>query len=88
MAFRAEGEQLGRWYGTVEPESAAHAEQLYNVADYGNDLTSVSKYVIPEGTTVYTGPVAGGTGTQIFVSDPLGSGVQLLETSPLAQYGF
>ena len=88
LAFRAEGDQFGRYYGTVQPETAAHAEQLYNIAQYGNDMTEVSGYLIPKGATVFQGPVAGGTGTQIFVPDPLVAGVQLLWTKPLAQYGF
>jgi len=45
--YRAEGTTYGRWFGTVKPDSAAAAEQLYNVTSYGNDLTQVSTYRIP-----------------------------------------
>ncbi len=86
--FRAEGKHYGRWYGTVEPESAAHAERLYNIVDYDNDATTVSRYRIPKGRLIYDGPVAGGNGTQIFVPDSHAAGVELVETKPLVQFGF
>jgi RHS repeat-associated protein len=86
--FRAEGTPFGSWFGTVEPESAAHAEKLYNIVEYGNDATEASGYLIPKGTTIFRGPVAGGTGIQVFVPDPRAAGVQLLWTKPLVQFGF
>ncbi len=43
--FRGEGTPFGRWFGTVEPESAAHAEQLYNIVGFGNDATTASGYL-------------------------------------------
>ena len=80
---------MGRWFGATRPGSAAEAERLYNVADYGNDLTSVRSYLIPRGTTVYEGPVAGGTGYQYYVPNPLASGVRPLAPGvPLPQAGF
>jgi len=32
---------------------------------------------------VYEGPVAGGTGTQVYVPNPRASGVKLINTQPL-----
>lgn len=84
--FRAEGSQFERWFGTVEPGNALHAEQLYNIAQYGNDATKVSRYLIPSGTRVFKGAVAGGTGEQLFVPDPLAAGVRLMETRALARF--
>lgn len=45
-----------------------------NVVDYGNDLTSVQSYVIPKGTTVYHGSVAGGAGYQYYMPSPTAAG--------------
>jgi hypothetical protein len=43
MLYRAEdavsSTTYGRWYGLAKPDSAATAEQMYNVFDYGNNLT-------------------------------------------------
>lgn len=72
----------------TEPASAAEAEMLYNIADYGNSITTVSKYLIPEGATVYMGKVAGGTGVQVYLRNPIAEGVELISTKPLVQYGF
>ena len=68
--YRAEGgssKTFGRFFGTVKPETGAHAEQLSNLASWGNELTEVSTYVIPPGTTIYEGRVADGTGWQYFL---------------------
>ncbi|MGH8673772.1 MAG: hypothetical protein ACREVG_05635 [Burkholderiales bacterium] len=83
-----EGARFGRWFGLQRPGSAAEAERLYNVVDYGNDVLELSTYRIPAGTQVFQGPVAGGTGTQLYIRDPLGVRVELLGTKPLPQYGF
>ncbi len=85
--FRAEGRTFGKFFGATKPSSAAEAERLYNVADYGNDLLQVSTYRIPKGTAVYEGRVAGGEGWQLFVPNPREAGVQLVQTEPLVQYG-
>ena len=87
VVFRAEGGRLGRWFGTTRPGSAAEAERMYNVIDYGNDLAEISQYTIPKGTLVYEGQVAGGTATQMYVPDPLAAGVKLTGTKPLPQFG-
>jgi hypothetical protein len=80
---------MGRWFGATRPSSAAEAERLYNVADFGNDLTTVRQYVIPKGTVVSEGRVAGGTGYQYYVADPLQSGVKSVGPAvPLPQTGF
>ena len=88
IVFRVEGSRFGRWFGTVRPSSAAEAERLYNVVDYGNDLTRVASYRIPKGAIVYEGRVAGGAGIQMYVPDPLAAGVQFLETTTLPQFGY
>jgi hypothetical protein len=85
--FRGEGPRFGRFYGTKWAGSAAEAERLFNVTDYGNDLVEMSTYVIPKGTQVFEGPVAGGTGFQLYVPNPRAAGVRLLKTEPLVQYG-
>jgi len=88
VGYRGEGSRFGRWLGPVRPSSAADAERMYNVIDYGSDLIEVSEYVIPKGTLIYEGPVAGGTGTQVYVANPRAVGVRLVGTQPLPQYGY
>jgi RHS repeat-associated protein len=86
--FRAEGRPFGNFYGTTAPDSAANAERLYNISQYGNDIQEVSTYNIPTGTTVYEGNVAGGAGRQIYLSDPVGAGVEMVgNPMPLPQFG-
>jgi len=88
IVYRAEGTPMGRWFGTVRPDSSAAAEHLYNVAEYGNDLLEVATYRIPAGTVVFEGGVAGGSGWQYFISNPKTWGVEFLLKTPLPQYGF
>lgn len=78
---------MGRWFGMVKPDSATTAEWLYNIVEY-NDALEVSTYRIPADTIIYEGWVAGGTGWQYFIHNPIASGVELLLTTPLPQYGF
>jgi hypothetical protein len=86
--YRAEGGRFGRWFGLEKPHSAGHAERLYNVIDYGNDVVQVSTYKIPRGAIVYAGKVAGGEGHQVFIPDPSRVGVRHLGTEVLPQNGF
>jgi len=86
--YRAEGSTFGRWFGAVKPDSAANAERLYNIVKYENDALQVSTYEILPGATIYEGPVAGGTGWQIFIENPLSGFIQLIETEFLPQWGF
>jgi len=88
LVYRAEGRPMGRWYGLIKPDSAAVAERLYNVMEYGNDLLQVSTYIIPKGTLIYEGPVAGGRGWQIYIPDPIADGVRRVLTEFLPQFGF
>jgi hypothetical protein len=64
--YRAEGanQGVGSFLGLTEPSSAADAEELYNIAKWGNPAEIVSTYTLTEDTTMYVGQVAGGTGTQ------------------------
>jgi hypothetical protein len=86
--YRAEGKAFGSWYGLEKPHSAAHAEKLYNVVDYGNDLMEISSYRIPKGTIVYEGKVAGGDGRQVYLNNSRGAGVVKIRTEGLPQNGF
>jgi len=89
IVYRAEGQVFGRWFGATSPSSAAEAEHLYNVAQYGNELTTVSAYRIPAGTLVWEGQVAGGSGWQYYVPDPQAVGVvQVARPRSLPQFGF
>jgi hypothetical protein len=89
IGYRAEGDAFGRWYGATKPVSAAEAEYLYNSAQYGNDLTTVSAYRIPARTLVWEGSVAGGSGWQYYVPSPRAVGViQVGRPQPLPQFGF
>ena len=79
--YRVEGGtsyNFGRWFGAENPVNAAQAEQMYNVAEYGNELNYVQEYKIPAGTTVYEGRVAGGTAYQYYISNPNAAGVTLV----------
>lgn len=88
LVYRAEGKRFGQWYGSTKPDSAAMAEKLYNVAIYGNDILEVSTYRIPKGTFVFEGAVKGGSGWQYYIPDPIKSGIELLITEPLPQFGY
>jgi RHS repeat-associated protein len=81
LVYRAEGWSYGSFYGLTEPTSAVDAEALYNVAKYGNDLGQSATYLVPQGTLVYEGPVAGGAGTQWLI--PPGGNVSLVSSVPL-----
>jgi hypothetical protein len=87
LAYRGEGTPFGRWYGATKPDSAAAAEQLYNLTIWGNDLLQVSTYRIPKGTLIYEGKVAGGTGWQYYTPDPVASNIKLILTEFLPQFG-
>ena len=50
-------------------------------------MTEVSTYVVPSGTTIYEGRVAGGTGWQYYIPDAR-QVVQLVKTEPLPAPGF
>ena len=45
--------------------------------------TTLSTYRISAGTEIYKGRVAGGSGEQILVLDPLKEGVKLVSSEPL-----
>jgi hypothetical protein len=84
--YRVEGpgQTYGGWYGTVAPSSPQEADAMYNVTSTNpaNTMTNLSTYNVPTGTTVYQGPVAGGTRTQWYIPNALASGVQLINTIP------
>ena len=88
IVFRGEGKAYGSWYGLERPTCAAQAERLYNAVDYGNDLTEISTYRIPKGSTIYEGKVAGGDGYQVYLTDSRGTGVVKIKTEELPQSGF
>ncbi len=88
IVYRSEGTAFGRWYGLEKPSSAAHAEKLYNVVDYGNDVLEISTYRVPKNTVVYYGKVAGGSGYQIYIPDPRKSGITQIHKEGLPQSGF
>ena len=83
--YRAEGVdefQFGSYYGTVAPFSSAEADQMYNISAFSpNPMNTLSTYQGPAGTTALVGPVAGGTGTQVYI--PGGAGLTLTGSTPL-----
>ena len=90
LLFRGEGGRAGtygRWFGTIRADSAASAEFLYNVTDYGNELLEQSTYKPLSGSMGWRGPVRGGIGDQIYFDVPQNN-VLLLRTDPLPQSGF
>jgi RHS repeat-associated protein len=90
--YRAETDSMpdgpGRWFGTEAPGTEAEADQMYNISgpNPANEMNVVNSYNVPAGTTVYEGPVAGGTGTQIYIPNPVGSGVTQIGSTPLPDY--
>jgi len=90
--YRAETDSLpdgpGRWFGTEAPGTEAEADSMYNISSTNpsNEMNAVNSYNVPAGTTVYEGPVAGGTGTQIYIPDPGAAGITQVGTSPLPNY--
>ena len=86
IVYRAEGGLAGNyggWYGLEKPISALDAEEMSNLAKYGNTAQRVVTYEIPAGTTIYEGRVAGGAGQQIYVANPQKAGLQIIESDPL-----
>jgi len=66
VVARAEntGQGVGGFVGPVMPRTAAHAEQMSNIAKWGNYSEVARAYRVTEDVTVYAGKVAGGTGRQ------------------------
>jgi RHS repeat-associated protein len=91
MLYRAEdavnSTTYGRWYGLAKPDSAATAEQMYNVFQHGNNLTKLSTYKPLQGAMGWVGKVKGGTGYQVYFDVPRAN-VSLQGTMPLPQAGF
>ena len=73
----------GSFFGTEMPTSVVEADELYNIttANPANQMNYVNSYTIPGGTTVVYGPVAGGTGMQMWV--PSTSGITQVGTQVL-----
>jgi hypothetical protein len=86
IVYRAEGGSsgnFGRFFGTKKPVSAVDAEIMSNIMKHGNEVTTLVTYRIPKGTVIYEGRVAGGSGQQIFISNPRASGVSLISSESL-----
>jgi RHS repeat-associated protein len=90
--YRAETDSLpdgpGRWFGTEAPGTQAEADSMYNISEASPkyEMNAVNSYSAPAGTTVYEGPVAGGTGTQVYIPNPGASGVTQIGSAPLPVY--
>jgi hypothetical protein len=67
--YRAEGAEqgIGSFFGRAMPASAAEAEDLYNIAKWGNPADVVGTYVLKADATLYVGRVKGGQGIQVLV---------------------
>ena len=86
ILYRAEseGQGVGSFFGTEAPADSLDAEVMYNINKWGNNATTLSTYQIPAGTTGFIGPVAGGSGVQIFIPGaPTIPGIQLIDQSSL-----
>lgn len=57
----------GNWFGVQIPQSVAEAENLYNLAKWGNAIDTVRMYELTQDVTGYFGKVSGGTGNQFFI---------------------
>ncbi|WP_308466733.1 hypothetical protein [Rathayibacter soli] len=74
--YRAESTEqgVGSFFGFEKPMSSADAEDLFNLAKWGNDADVVSTYTLTADTPMYVGKVAGGAGHQALLPrglDPL-----------------
>jgi hypothetical protein len=85
--YRAESyafpDSTGSFYGTDMPTSVQDADGMYNISSTNpaNGMNYANTYNIPAGTTVVEGPVAGGSGTQMWLPSTTGvgqTGTQLL----------
>ncbi len=63
QALRTGQTKPGRWFTPIKPINAAHAEELLNIAKYGNDAGQLKVYKVTERVSGYAGKVAGGTGS-------------------------
>ncbi|WP_413287594.1 hypothetical protein [Bdellovibrio sp. HCB337] len=61
----------GRWFSTDVAKNRDEAEDLFNVATWGNDRGQMRMYVVKEEFTGYVGKVAGGKGNQLFIPDKI-----------------
>lgn len=57
----------GRFLGMEGADTAAGAEQAYNIAKWGNPAQVIRSYELTEDVTMYYGRVAGGEGYQAFI---------------------
>jgi len=68
--YRAEAwgaSKPGRFLGLEGADTAAGAEQAYNIAKWGNPAQVMRSYELTEDVTMYYGRVAGGEGYQAFI---------------------
>lgn len=65
--YGGESKMQGSFFTTVQPATAAQAEQMLNINAYGNTGTQVVPVTIKAGTQFAYGNVSGGTGVQIFI---------------------
>jgi hypothetical protein len=65
------------FYGTEMPTSATEANASYNISGTvsSNQMNYVNTYTIPSGTPIAYGPVAGGSGMQVYVPNASGAGI-------------
>lgn len=71
QAQRTGQAEPGRWFGTAKPESARHAEILFNINKWGNDGGQIMGYLVLAPIPGYWGRVAGGLGLQLFVPESI-----------------
>lgn len=56
---------LGHFAGLTKPTSAANAEELYHLKEWGNNAEVVKTYTVTQDVNVYYGEVKGGSGEQV-----------------------
>jgi RHS repeat-associated protein len=78
------GDVGGHWFGVQVSQSAAHAEELYNLGAF-NDVDAVHMTRFTQDVTGYLGQVAGGTGNQFFIpySVEIREVMEIIATRPL-----
>lgn len=65
--YGGESGMQGNFFSPVKPGSAAQAESMLNINQYGNTGSQVVPVTIKAGTQFAYGGVEGGSGTQIFI---------------------
>lgn len=74
----------GRWFTPIRPKNPQHAEEMLNIAKYGNDAGQLAVFRVTERVNVYFGKVRDHNGLQIYLLHEIPLN-EVMEQIPLDQ---